>query len=195
MTKPEIVAYWKGIDHIKLNDPTNLFHKKVLLLVDSLKTAGIDTVGAYQETYHGSNFHGNKCYCGHVPWVAHVQWQHNGTVTQRKVLECCPYIQTTLKTSALLDFYVENETALKNDVVMPSISSGHKDKKGKVKLMHESTATSTEFGLLVFVRDRQHFARYKQFDVDNPANLFRSENANAPTVVWKKAMVKQLMGR
>jgi len=192
-SKEELHEAWKKV----VNQPVapsdyRLYVDSVTLhFTDSLKAAGVDTIGIYEKRYDGL-YALDSCRCGHNPRVAVVQWVDNGHTFHRQLTKCCLFKTKEIDYSALIQYYTANFKQLNRAKIMPNIISISRDEDGELSFIFSMVDHTTRYLIYCEVGDHSKFVQLEEFDFENENSIFHSENNSSIIKSWRDIIESQL---
>lgn len=167
------------------------FDSVVVHVLDSLKVSGVDTLGAYAEEYVGSYFL-DTCQCGNIPWIASVQWVHNGETYYQALTARCHYKPVRISYSTLIRYYINCMTTIDKETIMPVITGASINKNGEILYDMEMVDHTTHFTIYCDVKGHSKFTTFEDYFLENKKNIFYNDNINSTINSWRKMIVSQI---
>lgn len=193
MSKKEIYLSWTKHDNDREN-PDNYkigFESIVSTFIDSLKVFGVDTIGAYEQDYVGSEVL-DSCLCGIIPWEAYVHWIKNGKIYHRRFTKCCINETKQIEYSVLINYYSATKTKIDNERIMPVITGTSKGKNGETLIDFLIVDHTTDFTLFCTLSGHSRFTRFQYYDLENKDGIFQKDNENSTINSWRKMIENQI---
>ncbi|ADQ78818.1 hypothetical protein Palpr_0662 [Paludibacter propionicigenes WB4] len=126
--------YWKKnySEKTTINSYKSNFGKQAESFIDSLQKIGVDTIGAYIESFPGYRIDSKCDACALYPWTTLVQWEKSGKAYQRKFKQCCQFKEKTIETPVIIRYYLNARSKIKENTVFPVIQKIIHSKTGKI---------------------------------------------------------------
>ena len=193
LSKDEIYKSWtKTTNRTKTQfDYRFHFDSIVVSFIDSLKSQGIDTIGAYGEQYVGS-FTLDSCQSGLIPWMTAIQWIDKGKTYHRMLMESCSFETKSINSSVLIRYYINNTHRLVKEHIMPNITSVSRDKNGELEFSFSMVDHTTHYLIYCDLNNHSRFITFEEYDFENEESLFHSDNNNSIIKSWRDMILNQL---
>lgn len=110
ITKDEIYSFIRYID-VNRGHVENSFDSTVVVFIDSLKVARIDTIGIFSYSSHGGFLSDSKKKC-RSPWTVYIHWIKNGKTYHQKIEKNCKYESILIENSDLISYYIQKKSLI-----------------------------------------------------------------------------------
>lgn len=193
LSKDEIYKEWTKMTNRSKTQFDYKFHfdSIVVSFIDSIKSQGIDTIGAYGEQYVGS-YTLDSCQCGLIPWMTVIQWIENGKTYHRMIMKCCSFETKKINSSVLIRYYINNTHRLDTERIMPNITSASRDKNGELEIGFSMIDHTTHYLIYCDLNVHSKFITFEEYDFENKESLFHSDNNNSIIKSWRDMILNQL---
>ncbi|MEN8123385.1 MAG: hypothetical protein ABFS35_23810 [Bacteroidota bacterium] len=168
------------------------FDSSVVVLVDSLKVLKTDTIGIFSWTSHGSFLKSNVSKCELSLWTAYIHWIKNGVTYYQKISENCVFGPKVIKSSKLIDFYINNKIAINENRIMPVITDVSMNEKGKYIITSVLTSSTAAYKIYCEFGGNSTIKTFENYEIDNEENIFYNENNNSVIKTWWELIEGQI---
>jgi len=190
-SKEEIYKEWLELTKNVSLDYRVHFNKKVIEFFDSLKNAGIDTIGIYEEHHIGS-LSLDSCDCDNTPWKAAIHWKEKGNTFHISLKEFCNSSIMHIENSTLINYYNNSSESIKTERIMPNILSLEKNEKGNLIFDFLTIDHTNHYLIYCNLNNNSYFTRFNEYDFENSKSIFHFDNNNSIIKSWLDLIQHQL---
>lgn len=187
--------YWRKYysERTTINSYKSHFGKQAENCIDSLRKIGVDTIGAYIESFPGYRTDNDCDMCASYPWTTYLQWENKGKVFQRKFKECCQFKEKRIETAVIIRYYVNASLKIKKETIFPVIIKIIRSKKGEIT----GTVTSeidhcAYYTIFCLVKGDIVLKRFNEYQIEEKKNLFYQRNIESAINSWRNIIENQV---
>jgi hypothetical protein len=158
-------------------------------IIDSLKIAGIDTIGVFV-SYVSGLISNNAC--AKNGESAFMFWREKNSIIRMRVSGNCTFNPQKLNASSFFSFYHDNKIKIDQELIMPVIYRGEIDSDGRIKLFYSISFHEPKYIIYLKAKDSIKFIRFAESSVSDARSVFYKENIAGETYKWFNLIVREV---